>query len=315
MKNKESRLISSDLWKAVKQLSREDMPTFAAIAYYSQDLLNLREGDELVCDASDPTIESGTSSGRLLLALHLKGVKVYNQPTLHAKVACVGSHVIVGSANSSENSLNSLIEAAVFSQDTALRAQAMALVRALATGQSLLGEAELRRLADIKVQRRPNKKPRQPMVNIARESSVWWLGTGPLSERTEKLQEQQRNLGLKAAKRIANEPQEADLETISWPMSARVAKVAKPGDRVVQAFASPRGNERNCKVQAPAAIVHIERSDKTAIFFLRPLQATKETVTLGKVRTAVKDLGGRKLTGKSARVLANNEFAVIESLY
>lgn len=315
MRNNESKLISCDLWEAVKQLSREGMPTLAAIAYYSQDLLNLREGDELVCDASDPMIESGASSGRLLLALHLKGVKVYNQPTLHAKVACVGSHVIVGSANASENSQNSLIEAAVLSQDTALRAQAMALVRALATEKSLLGEAELKRLAEIKVQQRLNNKPHRPLVNIASESAVWWLGTGPLSERAEKLQEQQRNLGMKAARRIAKDLQAADLEMISWPMSARFAKVAKPGDRVVQAFASPRGNERNCKVYAPAAIVHIERSEKMAIVFMRSLQATRKPVTIGKVRIAVKMLGERKLTAKSARVLSEKEFAVIESLY
>lgn len=313
--NNESRLISSELWKTVQQLPRAKEPTVAAIAYYSQDLLNLRKGDALVCDASDATIESGSSSGQLLLDLHLKGVKVYNQPTLHAKVACIGSHVIVGSANSSENSQNSLIEAAVLSQDTALRAQVMALVHALATEQSLLGEEELRRLAQIKVRRRPNSKPPKPSMSIADESTAWWLGVGPLSERAEKLQEQQLNAGMKVAKRIANDLQEEDLETISWPMSARVAKVAKPGDRVVAAYASPRGNERNCKVSAPAAIVHIERSEKTAIFFLRSLHAKKGPLTIGKVRSALKDLGERMLTAKSARVLTNNELAVIENLY
>lgn len=315
MRKNESKLISSDLWEAVKQLPREKMPTFAAIAYYSQDLLKLRDGDELVCDASDDTIESGASSGHLLLALHRKGVKIYNQPTLHAKVACVGLHVVVGSANASENSRSGLIEAAVLSQDSALRAQAMALVRALATKQKLLDETELKRLAEIKVVRKKNSKPRRPLVTIASESVVWWLGTGPLGDRAKKLQEPQRKLGLKAAKRIANDLQEADFETISWPMSARVAKAAKTGDRVVQAFASPRGNERNCEVHAPAAIVHIERTESMAIFFLRSLQATWESVTIGKVRTAVKKTGGRKLTAKSARVLSKEEFAMIERLY
>jgi hypothetical protein len=191
----------------------------------------------------------------------------------------------------------------------------MAFVRALATDQSLLDEAELKRLAKIKVQRKPSKKPPRPSLNIASESVVWWLGTGPLSERVAHQQESQRNLGLQAAKAIDRNLQEEDIETFSWPMSARVAKDAKPGDLVVQAYASPRGNERTCKVYAPAAIIHIERSEKTAIFFLKNLHATWELVTIGKVRSAVKGIGKRKLTAKSARILSAEEFAKIEGLY
>jgi len=52
-----------------------------------------------------------------------------------------------------------------------------------------------------------------------------------------------------------------------------------------------------------------------AIVFMRSLQATRKPVTIGKVRIAVKMLGERKLTAKSARVLSEKEFAVIESLY
>ncbi|MBT9455045.1 MAG: phospholipase D family protein [Burkholderiaceae bacterium] len=142
MKKNGTHLISPELWEAVMQEPREGMPTLATIAYYSLDLLNLRAGDELVCDASDTTIASGSSSAQLLLALHRKGVKVYNEPTLHAKVACIGDHVIIGSGNASENSHRNLIEAAVFSRDSALRAQAMALVRTLACPikQGLLAE-------------------------------------------------------------------------------------------------------------------------------------------------------------------------------
>ena len=315
MKKSDARLVSTDLWEVVKQVPRNGMPTLAAIAYYSRDLLTLMAGDELVCDASDATIASGSSSGRLLLALHRKGVKVYNQPTLHAKVACIGGYVIIGSGNASENSQRNLIEAAVVSCDSALRAQAMALVRTLATKKAVLEEEELKRLAAIKVVRQGRTKPRRPQMKLAHESATWWLGTRPLSKRAVEAQKPQMDLGLKAAKRLARDVRAEDLECIRWPMSARVAREVQPGDRVIQAFATPRGNERNCKVYAPAAVVHIERSKRTAIIFLRYLQADWEPVTIGKVRSTLKKSSGRKLTARSARGLSKIEFAAIENLY
>lgn len=291
------------------------MPVLAAIAYYSKDLLNLGEGDELVCDASDPTIASGATSGPMLLSLYRKGVKLYNQPNLHAKLACVGRHVIIGSANSSDNSQNSLIEAAVLSQDSALRAQAMALVRTMTTEQQLLSETEVNRLAEIKVSQKFSKKPKRPPIDIASKSVAWWLGTGPLSAYAEKLQEPQRKSGLRTINKINKNLKNEDIETISWPMSARVAKIAKPGDRVVQVFAKPRGNELDCILHAPAAIVHVERSEETAIIFLHKLQGKNKTVTLDKVRIAVKKIKGTMLKAASARELSESEFSMIERLY
>lgn len=75
MDENNSRLISETLWDEVKSLQRPRTVTFAAIAYYSKDLLHLKKGDTLVCDASDVSISLGKSSGKLLLKLHKKGVK------------------------------------------------------------------------------------------------------------------------------------------------------------------------------------------------------------------------------------------------
>ena len=87
-----TRLVSEGLWQEVTAVPRAGSGTLAAIAYYSQDLLKLKKGDTLVCDASESTIKSGGTRAGLLLELHHKGVKIYNQETLHAKATLIKVH-------------------------------------------------------------------------------------------------------------------------------------------------------------------------------------------------------------------------------
>gem|GEM_PF-3446961 len=316
MDESNSRLISETLWDEVKSLQRSGTPTSAAIAYYSRDLLYLKEGDILVCDASFDSISSGKSSGYLLLELHKKGVKIYSQPALHAKVACIGSSVLVGSANASLNSENRLVEAAVLSQDSGLYAQVLSFVNQLATPEALQTTAQLKVLAAIPVlQQKGEPSTPRPPVKIEGTSVAWWLSTGPISEKLNNDLALQREKGLHVAKKLAPEVDTSELDFISWPMRFRVAKEAKPGDRVIQAYASTkRGDDSNCAVNAAAAIVHVERGPAHALIYLKshlPASAPLELAEVQKVTNA----WGRKLTARSARILSEDEYLKIESLF
>lgn len=316
MDESNSRLISETLWDEVKSLQRSGAPTSAAIAYYSRDLLYLKEGDILVCDASFDSISSGKSSGNLLLELHKKGVKIYSQPALHAKVACIGSNVLVGSANASSNSENRLVEAAVLSQDSGLYAQVLAFVNQLATPEALQTTAQLKILAEIPVlQERGEPSTPRPPVTIEGTSVAWWLSTGPIAEKLENDLALQQENGLHVAKKLAPEVEASELDFISWPMRFRVAKEAKPGDRVIQAHASTkRGDESNCAVNAAAAIVHVERGPTHALIYLKSLRPTPGQLELAEVQK-VTNTWGRKLTAMSARILSEDEYLKIESLF
>lgn len=315
MDESSSRLISETLWNEVAAVPRERLPTEAAISYYSKDLLCLKNGDTLVCDASVGTISSGASSGPLLLALHKKGVKVYSQATLHAKVACIGRSVLVGSANSSSNSENTLVEAAVLSKDRGLYAQVFSFVNQLAQPVALLTSDQLTELANIPVfqDQRPFK-PSKPVVNVVGLSQVWWLSTSP---RTEKLTNElapQEQKGLRVAKKLAPDFGLSELEPISWPIRFPVAKNTKPGDRVIQAYTSKKDGGSTCMVFAPAVIVHVERGPTHVIIYLKSLHPEVAPLALDYVEK-VTETFTRKLTVKSARRLNNEEFSKIEDLF
>jgi hypothetical protein len=315
MDESSSRLISETLWKEVAAVPREGLPTEAAISYYAKDLLCLKKGDTLVCDASVSTISSGASSGPLLLALHKKGVKVYSQAALHAKVACIGRSVLVGSANSSSNSENTLVEAAVLSQDRGLYAQVFSFVNQLAQPVALLNSDQLTELANIPVlqDQRP-LKPSKPVVNVEGLSQAWWLSTGP---RTEKLTNElapQEKKGLRVAKKLAPDFDSSELEPISWPIRFPVAKNTKPGDRVIQAHASKKGDGSTCMVYAPAVIVHVEQGPTHVIIYLKSLHPEVDPLALDYVEKVTKTFA-RKLTVKSARKLNDEEFSKIEDLF
>lgn len=315
MNESNTRLISETLWDQVKSVQRSGASTSAAIAYYSQDLLLLEKGDTLVCDASFDSISSGKSSGKLLLKLHKKGVKIYSQPALHAKVACIGSSVLVGSANASLNSEKSLVEAAVLSQDSGLYAQVLSFVTQLAKPEALLTTAQLKVLAEIPVHAKGGPSTPRPPVKIEGTSVAWWLSTGPMSEKLKNELALQREKGLHVAKKLAPEVETSELDYISWPMRFRVAKEAKPGDRVIQAHASKkRGDESNCVVNAAAAIVHVERGPAHALVYLKSLPSANAKLELAEVQK-VTNSWGRKLTAISARVLSEDEYLKIGSLF
>ena len=189
----------------------------AAIAYYSQDLLKLKKGDTLVCDASESTIKSGGTRAGLLLELHHKGVKIYNQETLHAKVACIGSFVLVGSANASNNSQDNMVEAAVLSQDSGLRAQVLSLIAQLAKPENLLSTEMLIELTKVPVEQHkyPNKSAK-PNVSLKGRSVAWWCSTSPMSD---KRYDAMRLIPLYELRRRKNLKNETILSRINWTSS------------------------------------------------------------------------------------------------
>ena len=92
-----------------------------AVAYVTTDgHIGFRKNDVLICDASDRAIKGGETSARLLRSLHRKGVELRSQPDLHAKVAVLGRHALIGSCNLSAASAEDLTESLRVNMDETL---------------------------------------------------------------------------------------------------------------------------------------------------------------------------------------------------
>ena len=118
------KLLVNNLWPEIKRLSLKSKRTEAAVAYFTSDkFLKLKAGDTLIVNASTKTIQTGGTSAKLLWKLR-HDVRLFNLPSLHAKIILLDDQVIVGSANASETSANDLEEAGVLTGSPQVVSQA-----------------------------------------------------------------------------------------------------------------------------------------------------------------------------------------------
>jgi hypothetical protein len=109
-------------------------PADVAVAYFGakgDKLLPLPRGSSLVVDATLSTLATGSTCPAALERLRRTGIDVYSAQHLHAKVYAFDDVAFVGSANTSERSRSTLIEAVIrFDADAAI-ASARAFVQSL----------------------------------------------------------------------------------------------------------------------------------------------------------------------------------------
>ncbi len=118
--------VGTSPWAAItKDVARKRRgPVVAAISYVgirASEVLPLREGDFLICDASERAIKQGVTSAKALSAFLRVGVRVFSHEGLHSKVIATENFAWVGSANASGNSRDNLTEASVRIEGPACR--------------------------------------------------------------------------------------------------------------------------------------------------------------------------------------------------
>jgi hypothetical protein len=229
------RIASSTLWPSIHDLADNGEGKHAAVAYVSSDKkIRFEGGDVLVTDASDPAIAGGQTSVSVLSRAHKAGAKLYSLAGLHAKVLCLGRHVVVGSANVSVNSVNGLIEAGVVSDSPALLAEARAFIGQLVDAATPIDRKFLRRIASIPVTRNAMSGQRRPKL-ADRASRTWLVG---LREIDDERHPEEREW-LKRGERTASSKVTADDSGVSWIRFTAQSKFrndAQPGDSVIQVW-------------------------------------------------------------------------------
>jgi len=148
-----SELVTKGIWSEITRIAKAGGRTaFVAVPYFSTagaTLLPLSTGSRLVVNASELAVKTGQTSPAALLALHRRGVQVFSNPTLHAKIYVFGRVAFVGSANASASSAHGLIEAMVRTTDRRVVADAREFVRRLCQREVPMGEGELGQLAKL----------------------------------------------------------------------------------------------------------------------------------------------------------------------
>jgi hypothetical protein len=113
-----------DLWGTLRGLARRTKrPRYVAVPYLGRDgaaLLSLSRGDVLICALTEQNSKNGSVCPAEIAALQRRGVRVYLQPDLHAKIYLFGKTSIVGSPNLSKTSRDYLDEAALMTTDGAV---------------------------------------------------------------------------------------------------------------------------------------------------------------------------------------------------
>ena len=148
-------LSKNQVWPRINEIVRsQSKQVIAAVAYVgidAPDLLPLRRGDLLICNASKAAIKQGSTSALALEKFSNRGVLIYSQPRLHGKVVCLSKRAFVGSANVSSRSKNDLYEAVIETTNEKLVNSARRFVLDLATEYSQLTKFEVKDLKKIRI--------------------------------------------------------------------------------------------------------------------------------------------------------------------
>ena len=128
------QLLTDNVWEQIREFLDPNLRKRAAIAYVSSEkYLSFSRGDVLICDASDQAIGCGETSASVLGHFWEHGAELYSLPNLHAKVVVFGDqeYVLVGSANLSASSAESLRELVLLTDAAQIISQAIAFIHIL----------------------------------------------------------------------------------------------------------------------------------------------------------------------------------------
>jgi hypothetical protein len=280
--------------KRVKETKGRVVAAIAYVAKDAPDLLPLKEGDILVCDAEDASIKAGRTSAEALWKYHKRKVTIYKHRGLHAKVIVLPRAAFVGSANASITSRDARDEAILETTEAGAVQDARDFVLAKASGS-----AKAFRL---------DKPQLQALLDIPVDTSIWDVvgkrEPVDLPERVDRLLVQALILAdsAKASKKIVEDDQQGVRDDVSKTGPGLVlvdqewwtkdTEKLKKGDWIL-------GVNENGRVDAPAQVVEITPSTKLrSVLWLASPRSAAKSVRLSaidnKVVRSIHDEGGFK---------------------
>jgi hypothetical protein len=252
------KMVTGEVWERISAVCRRGERKYIAISYLGDgaaDLLHLSEGDCLVTDLSDLTIRAGATNPReALRALLRHNIDIYSVENLHAKVVACGSVAIVGSANASRHSQQSLLEACTIIGD-AVTAQTVRKWIMSLLGERV-GEEVLRRKIRLMPKRRGRAATGRKKVpaGVPIHAPLWLVSTKDLehfyAEHEEDVHERSATLKKERARRGY------DVIPWQWTGVSRFIERVKPGDQIIEI---EDGDYERRRVYEPQTVLEIQR--------------------------------------------------------
>lgn len=295
------------LWKALTR--RAAGPRRVASPYVGEGaskLLPWKKGDMLLCALSRLNARAGNVCPAEIEKLRKKGVKVFVQPDLHAKVMRIGDHAVVGSANLSNHSKDKLDEAGVILRDAANLAAIDAWFDARMVEPVTPGL-----LAECK---KAYRKPKWPSGGQAKGSgsdrAVWIVTTQPYDDFPAD-EQGTASAAMREARKRRKRPTSHDIDQIRWP-GGKFAEQVKRGELVIQVW-----NRRGQHVSPHGLVLSVKRTNNrrgetvayVCIEYPRaylddPIE--KRVMTGGRLRAKCSKLGLKLPAGDIERPVRNN---------
>jgi hypothetical protein len=301
-----NELLSGKLWTVIKQLGKKASSKRAAVSYVtSEEFVKFTEGDVLVTDASDHAIAMGQTDAQVLAKALKRGAELYSLSGLHTKVLLLGGTAVIGSANLSDASATSLIEAAWVTDAPAAVGMATSLVQQLVSHAQQIDEAFLARILkiDVKAPPKPTGGSAKPKKVKIPKHHTWIIGVHELVKDFPAEQEAIESGTATAEGKITKSS--SDVSWIRWTGNSRFRSEVKEGDTVIQIW-SERKAKNPSTVYRHAPIVHRQHEDTCTRFFVEDFVDNEDTsVSWNDFKKLVAQVG---LTGKigpaSARPIA-----------
>jgi hypothetical protein len=306
-------IITGDIWKQVRPYAKAAKRRLVAVAYVTTEShLGFRKNDVLVCDASDRAIKGGETSARLLQLLHQKGVELRSRPDLHAKVAVLGGHALIGSCNLSTASAGYLTELAFLSDRKQIVSQAAAFVHTLRETSEEIDDTFLQRVLKLKVctARRQGSKRRGKTTRFG--GKVWSVSVRQLAEDSfPKEQSFVEKAEQKAAALVADE--DSAISWIRFTGKSPFRATARPGDLVIQIQKSPSG-KRVTAVDSPIPILYRQDIAHWTRLYVSDSEDC-ESLSWERFKKAAKKAGLSRISRNSERELSPREVFLAEDLW
>jgi hypothetical protein len=298
-------VLSCDLWKSVTALSKKAKHRQGAIAYVTEDYLNLRSGDVLIVDASEATIRSGGTDARLLHDLHQRGVVLYNCADLHAKVMLLDDIAVVGSANMSQSS-GSMVEAAIITDQSSIVSGVASFIEQLKRARYRLTAPMIAELCKIEAVRRggfggtQQGKRKNPIKRLGNQT--WLVGVSEIVRQSD-AQEQRRI--AHAADKLETEVDK--LSWLRWKADSRFARECRQGDQLIQIW--KRAGAKRLIVYPSVRVLLKQKSATHTRFYLGEPSTRYSELPWGRFKQILSDLAYPKKVGPSIAQLVHPEMA------
>jgi hypothetical protein len=305
-------LLSDDLWRELSAQSAGHQRIRAAIGYVTAPYLEFRQGDLLICDASDDAIKGGLTSASLLRSFVSQGAEVCSYNGLHSKVAVIDDQALIGSANLSENAGVNTCEASLLTDDLQVVGLIQGFIEKVKGESEPVNEGFLRRIECLPVVRnggipRTSKKK----IDVG-QSKVWLIATRDLSDRLAKAEEAFDQIGMEEAqKHLKSDGYE--VRSIRWSGKSRFRLEAKPGDLVMEVFTEKRGKRKRkyVEVYEAAPILYRQDEEKWTRFYLE-VPTERSYYSWKDIKTDFASLGVLNITPNSTRELTGKAVGILQ---